>query len=144
MKILITVGCWLLAVGLLAQAPGQLTVTINNIKFVEGELYVAIYNDEDTYMDIDRTAFREIIPVSAETESIIFTNVPDGEYAIAVFQDLNGNGELDKKGMGLPKEPFGFSNDARGKAGPPKYEKAKFSFSGDMNISIKLVSNAKE
>ena len=144
MKILITVGCWLLAVGLFAQSPGQLTVTINNIKLVEGELYIAIYNDEDTYMDIDRTAFREIIPVSTETESIIFSNIPDGEYAIAVFQDLNGNGELDKKGMGLPKEPFGFSNDARGKAGPPKYEKAKFSFSGDMNISIKLVSNAKE
>lgn len=144
MKILITVGCWLLAIGLLAQTSGQLTVTINNIKPVEGELYIAIYDNEDTFMDIDRIAFREIIPVSTETESIIFTNIPDGEYAIAVFQDLNGNGELDKKGMGLPKEPFGFSNDARGKTGPPKYEKAKFSFSGDMNISIKLVSNAKE
>ncbi len=144
MKILITVGCWLLAVGLLAQAPGQLTVTINNIKLVEGELYIAIYDSEDTFMDIDRTAFREIIPVSTETESVIFANVPDGEYAIAVFQDLNGNGELDTKGMGLPKEPFGFSNDARGKYGPPKYKKAKISLSGNMEISIKLVSNAKE
>jgi len=144
MKILITVGCWLLVVGLLAQTPGQLTVTINNIKHVEGELYIAIYDNKDTFMDIDQTAFREIIPVREETESVIFANVPEGKYAIAVFQDLNGNGELDKKGMGLPKEPFGFSNDARGKAGAPKYEKAKFSFSGDMNISIKLVSNAKE
>ena len=144
MKILITLGFWLLAVGLFAQAPGQLTVTINNIKPVEGELYIAIYNQEDAYMDIDQAAFREIIPVRTETESVIFANVPEGEYAVAVFQDLNGNGELDTKGMGLPKEPFGFSNDARGKMGPPKYEKAKFSFSGDMKISIKLVSNAKE
>jgi uncharacterized protein (DUF2141 family) len=49
-----------------------------------------------------------------------------GEYAVKVFHDENGNGELDKGILGIPEEAYGFSNDARGSMGPPEYEKAAF------------------
>ncbi|MEE4257236.1 MAG: DUF2141 domain-containing protein [Bacteroidales bacterium] len=123
---------------------GELQLTISNIYPVEGELYIAVYDNEQDYMDIEKTAFRKIVPVDSETLVVVFENVPYGEYAISVFQDLNGNGELDEKKIGIPAEPFGFSNDARGKLGPPKYKKARFVLDGKLSISLRMVNNAEK
>ncbi len=63
----------------------------------------------------------------------------DGEYAISVFHDLNGNQELDKNWMGIPTEPYGFSNNARGKFGPPTYNQCKVKIiDGTTRLTIKL------
>lgn len=126
------------------QSQGELKVVVNNIYPLSGEIFVAFYNNADDYMNIEAAAFRKVVPVEAETETIIFTEVPEGEYAIAIFQDINGNSKLDTRGAGIPEEPFGFSNDARGKIGPPKYKNAKFSFIGDKEITINLVNNAEK
>lgn len=125
------------------QIPGELKVVVSNITPLEGDIYVAVYDHSETYMDVEKAAYNQIARVEAETETIIFSDIPEGDYAIAVFQDLNGNGTLDLKPAGIPKEPYGFSNDARGKMGPPKYENAKFSFTGNLEINIELVNNAK-
>ena len=51
-------------------------------------------------------------------------NVKPGPYAIAVFHDLNGNGKLDRNFIGLPSEPYGFSNDV-GRRGIPNFDGAQ-------------------
>jgi len=53
-----------------------------------------------------------------------FRNVPPGAYAVAVYQDVNGNGRLDRNALGLPTEPYGFSNDV-GRIGPPTFSGAR-------------------
>jgi uncharacterized protein (DUF2141 family) len=45
-------------------------------------------------------------------------------YSIAVFHDTSGNGKLDRSFIGLPNEPYGFSNDV-GRRGPPDFEAAR-------------------
>ena len=62
---------------------------------------------------------------SARAGIVEFTlrNVKPGTYAVAVFHDLNGNGRLDRNFIGLPSEPYGFSNDV-GRRGPPSFEGA--------------------
>jgi uncharacterized protein (DUF2141 family) len=52
--------------------------------------------------------------------------LPHGEYAIAVFVDLNGNGKMDKNFLGIPKEQYGFSNNVMGRMAAPSFEQAKF------------------
>lgn len=56
----------------------------------------------------------------------LFRDVPPGTYAVAAFQDTNGNGQLDRTGLGLPLEPYGLSNDA-GRRGRPDFRDAAFS-----------------
>jgi uncharacterized protein (DUF2141 family) len=121
--------------------PGELRLTITNISPTGGDLYIAVYDNKESFMNPDLAFLLKIVPIDSDTENIVFKDVPPGEYAISIFQDINGNGELDKRGAGIPKEPFGFSNDARGKLGPAKYKDAKFSFSNDMALNIKLVNN---
>ena len=142
---LLNTGDWGLGTRLFGQNPGgDLKITVSNIYPAEGKLYVAIYDNVDDYMDIEKVAFQKIVPIKNETESFVIPGMPDGEYAVTVFQDLNDNGELDTSSIGFPREPYGFSNDARGTFGPPKFRKAKFSLNGDKDIRIKLVNDEKE
>ncbi len=127
-----------------AQQPGELSVTIRNIYPAEGELYIAIYDDPSSYLNPDAALQRRVLKVEADTLQLRFSNMQPGTYAIAVFQDLNGNGLLDERGKGIPLEPFGFSNDARGKLGPAKYKNASFTMNQDMKIEINLVNNAEQ
>jgi uncharacterized protein (DUF2141 family) len=44
-----------------------------------------------------------------------------GQYAVAAFHDADSDGELDRSAVGVPTERYGFSNDARGRFGPPSF-----------------------
>ena len=53
-----------------------------------------------------------------------FVDIPPGTYALVVIHDENRNGKLDTNWLGLPKEGYGFSSDAKATFSAP-------SFSGD-------------
>ena len=57
-------------------------------------------------------------------ELIDFADLPPGRFAVAVFHDENENDELDVNFIGIPKEGYAFSRDARGFAGPPSFDAA--------------------
>ena len=65
--------------------------------------------------------------------------MPFGNYAITLFHDENNNMELDTNFLGIPKEPYGFSNNAKSPFGPPGFQAAlvEFSKEGD-EITILL------
>ena len=56
----------------------------------------------------------------------VFENIPNGKYAIMAYHDENNNGKLDTNFLGIPKEGYGFSNNAKGKFSAPSFEKASF------------------
>ena len=56
----------------------------------------------------------------------VFHNVKPGTYAISAFHDENDNGVLDANLLGMPTERYGFSRDAVGNMGPPKFDAASF------------------
>lgn len=58
--------------------------------------------------------------------SVMFYSIPKGNYAIMAYHDVNNNGKLDTNFLGIPCEPFAFSNNAKGFMGVPKFEKVKF------------------
>ncbi|MBL7981411.1 MAG: DUF2141 domain-containing protein [Flavobacteriales bacterium] len=69
-----------------------------------------------------------LVQVKAEGSvvRIVLNDVAPGTYAIKAFHDIDRNGKLDTNFMGIPKEPYGFSNDAMGTFGPPSFEQAAF------------------
>ena len=70
-------------------------------------------------------------PVTDTTAELVIEDVRAGIYAIAVFQDLNEDGILNKGAFGVPTEPYGFSNNVRGKLGPPSFDAASFDVSSE-------------
>ena len=64
--------------------------------------------------------------------------LPDGIYAIGLYVDSNKNEKLDTNFLGIPTEQFGFSNNAKGRFGPPSFESASFELDAFKEISINL------
>jgi uncharacterized protein (DUF2141 family) len=56
------------------------------------------------------------------------------------FQDEDDSGKLKTDELGIPTEGYGFSNNAHGSSGPPKFGQAAFDFDGksDKTISFSL------
>ena len=68
----------------------------------------------------------------------MLSGLKKGAYALAVYQDSNGNGELDSSFLGVPKEPYGFSTNPDATFGPPAYDACRFELSNDMTLEILL------
>ncbi|CAG0933239.1 hypothetical protein RHDC3_02494 [Rhodocyclaceae bacterium] len=117
-----------------------LTVSVTGLRGVKGTLFVTVWNDEARFLkDVRHAAARRVVPVSGPEMTVVVEGLPRGVYAVTAFQDENGNGELDRSFIGLPKEPVGASNDARGMMGPPKFKAAAFELSGpSRSIPIRL------
>jgi len=106
---------------------GTIQLQIENIQKKEGSIKVAIFNSEDTFLVDDAAYLTNSTQVgSTNSVTITFSEVPYNTYSVAIYHDVNDNNQLDKNLFGVPKEPYGFSNNARSKWGPPKYEAAKF------------------
>lgn len=114
----------------------NLTLEVHGIEKVEGQLYVAIYHSKETFLKKPLAAFR--VDVKEKVLSIPCQGMPAGTYAISLFQDENGNRKLDTGIFGIPKEKYGFSNDAEGVMGPPSYDKCRFTFAGDTTMVVHL------
>ena len=109
-----------------ADGRSKLTVELRNLK-VEGTVYITLYNNENGYpMDSNKAFAKNMKKVTANTEKIVFIDVPYGTYAVSVWHDQNDNQKMEKNLIGIPKEGLGVSNDAKGKMGPPKFADAKF------------------
>lgn len=64
-------------------------------------------------------------PASAGRAQFTFQDVAPGTYAVAAYQDSNGDGRLDRTGLGLPLEPYGFSGTVS-RRGRPDFNEAAF------------------
>ncbi|MTI20028.1 DUF2141 domain-containing protein, partial [Fulvivirga sp. RKSG066] len=113
------------------------TIVVENIKKPEGELVVAIFDCEENYLKKEVALHK--IKVKGDLKQHLTLKLRKGVYAVAIFQDTNNNGELDKNFIGLPKEGFGFSNKSLGTFGPPSFEETKFSLAeGGAQVKVEL------
>ena len=111
-----------------------------------GTLMLAIYNNAEAFEGSVIKEKRSEVGVFKGLELYLepkdsmqlSIEIPDGEYAIAFFIDANGNKKLDKNFLGIPKEQFGFSNNAMGTLSAPSFEQAKFRVAGNTVQNIKL------
>ena len=122
----------------------ELIVRVDNIKEA-GEIHIAIYDNAEAF-EADRGEKGGAAPgitqgtiEMVEPGSVIYRyELPPGSYAIGIFHDANLNNRLDNYFFGVPREQYGFSNNARGFIGPPSFEDAAFSVEGKTEISITL------
>ncbi len=120
----------------LAQGGNTITVEFKGMKSDKGSLYVALYNTESSFL---KKGFKgEVVKITDKKATIIFKDIPEGNYAISSFHDENNNKKMDANFLGIPKEPIGMSNDATGFMGPPKYKDAKFEVTKNITLTINV------
>jgi len=118
-----------------AQSQTNLEVKVQNFKNQDGKLRVALYNNQKSYLK-ETFKVADTIVYNLNEVTVIFKNIPEGEYAISVYHDQNNNDDLDSNFMGIPTEPYGFSNNAPSRFGPASYEDSAFTLSSSNNVQI--------
>lgn len=106
-----------------AQDPIPVRVEIAGVEVRTGYIRAALYSDggwEQRPVHVANIAVGEGAP------ALELQAPSPGRYAIRLFHDVDGDGELDSNLMGLPTEPYGTSNDAPPRFGPPAFDDAVF------------------
>ena len=124
----------------LAQSGGKATLilTVTGLHSEKGQVRIAVFNSSEKWLG-EQPVYSSTIKVDGQSVTWKINDVPYGDYGVAVFHDENSNGKMDKNIVGMPLEPYGFSNNVRITFGPPKWEKAKFAVKGSMaEVSIEV------
>ena len=123
---------------------GSITVEVRNIE-KEGEIHLGIYDDASVFENDNgekggatKGIIEGVIEKVGVGTAIYKFELPSGTYAIGIFVDTNFNNKMDRNLFGIPKEQFGFSNDAKGRFGPPSFKDAAFSVLGEVYLEINL------
>lgn len=112
-----------------------LTVEVQQV-VAPGDLMIAVYDQSGQWLKQPLRGLRQA--AVAGTMTVQVPDLPDGDYAVSLFIDRNANGKLDSNAIGMPTEPYAFSNDAAGNFGPPAFDQARFSVKGDTRAVIHL------
>lgn len=117
-----------------AFSQGSIEVTVKNIKDPKGTIRVGLFNNEKDFLE--KAIDGKIVKAAGTEVTVLFENLKAGDYAVSVIHDENENGELDSNFMGVPKEGYGFSNNAMGMLGPPSFDDAVIAVASKKSVTI--------
>ncbi len=116
----------------------SLSLDVAGIKSDDGEVCFALYTDETSFLKFDKVFKSGSQKAVKGTTRIDIKDLPEGNYAVAIFHDSNGNKNLDTNMIGIPKEPIAFSKGKMKMFGPPKFEECVFPLKGNLEITIEM------
>jgi uncharacterized protein (DUF2141 family) len=118
---------------------GDIRVVVTNLESAGGLVSIGLHGPSDDFPSPAAMVEGRIVPAAAGAVTVTFRDLPPGRYAVAVFHDVDGDGALDTGALGLPAEPYGFSRNARGRFGPPDFDRAAFDLGGGaVEVRIEL------
>lgn len=135
MKVIL--ACMLmLAAGFAFAQNVETTVTVTGIKSGGSAVYIALFDSEQN-LKKNKPAAALTLNGSADSASATVT-LPEGDYYVTAYQDINENGKLDTRLLGIPKEPVGIAN-YDGKGIPGGFDKHKLRIDAvNTRVSVEL------
>jgi uncharacterized protein (DUF2141 family) len=137
-----------LAASLLGTSPGladsppstfAFSVRLTNLRNNKGKVGCSLYSGPRGFpKDAAAAIQNRWCPIDGSSSTCRFDPIAQGTYAVACFHDENGNGKLDTGLFGIPIEGTVVSNRAKGSLGPPKYDDAKFAFTGQGEMVLPM------
>ena len=114
-----------------SQNPADLRVEVEGLRNQEGKLSITLFNNAEGFPeDIDNAFKWRTVDLREGKPVFVFKDLPAGEYAYAILHDEDGDGEMKKNLLGIPREGFGFSNNYEPKIKNPSFKDASFFLRG--------------
>lgn len=110
---------------------GEVKVRVDNPP-ATGAVVALLYDAAAAFADLRDPLRTAPLPAGGAAD---FGNLPAGNYAVMVFHDENGNGELDRNFLGIPREPLGFSRRYWAK-GEPAFSQAAVAVAADESVPV--------
>ncbi len=110
---------------------GQITVniTITNLENSSGYIHLS-------FLDENNKELRSLSEkITNKQCTLTINDLKPSKYAFKYFHDENNNNKkMDTNVIGIPKEGYGFSNNAKGRFAPPDFKDTIFEIKNDTTI----------
>lgn len=119
----------------------ELKLELEGKGMANNQVRVAVYSAKaPEQFPSEEKYYRGVVyEATSDRLTVRIPDLPSGKYAAAAYVDNNRNGKQDKNLLGMPKEIYGFSNNARGSFGTPDFAEAAFDIgSNDVTQPIYL------
>ena len=115
-----------------------LTVKVTNIEQLKGEIEIGFYNNPDKFPD-DGGQYKKLRVKVTKKPMYIKVQLPKGVWAFALYHDINNDLVCNTNFLGIPKEPYAFSNNIKPVFSAPSFNKCKFKLYTDRILTVKLI-----
>jgi uncharacterized protein (DUF2141 family) len=113
-----------------AQSPGRLSVTVAGVRNDSGAVRCGLYASADGFREPGREMRGAVAPIKSGQATCVFSGIPAGTYAVAVFHAEHNETHIETGLFGKPKQGYGFSNNPSSMFGPPSFNAAAFEYKG--------------
>ena len=108
----------------------SVTVVVSALVSTSSSVKLYFYNTREGFLKSGKWAFSKTVKPEGKREFSLPVELPRGEWAVAITQDLNNNDKIDKNFLGIPTEPYAFSNNFRPTLAAPVFDDCKFMVDG--------------
>jgi len=117
-----------------------LTVTIKNLASSSAPVVIGVYGTKNKFPDPkDQLKEYKFKPHGMALTAKI-TDLPFGTYAIATYQDVKSTGKISKNFIGIPTDPYGFSNNYKPTIKAPGFKDCSFEYTAKTNsLAITMI-----
>ncbi|MFK8037115.1 MAG: DUF2141 domain-containing protein [Crocinitomicaceae bacterium] len=109
----------------------KLTLEITNLTSNEGIILIQIKDASEKVVMSTKGNIKD------NKSTIVFNDLPAGEYGISYFHDANTNMKMDSDKYGRPLEGYGYSNNAKAMMKAPDFKDTIFTLDKDLTLSLK-------
>jgi uncharacterized protein (DUF2141 family) len=122
----------------IGEGTARLEVVVRGFDSTSGRLAIALFDNAADFEARTNPIEKAYLTIENREARWIVEQLPHGAYALLAYHDENGNGAIDFRPLGIPKEPFAVSNDAGRLLGPPRFERAQFTLQADASLALQL------
>jgi uncharacterized protein (DUF2141 family) len=113
-----------------AQQGNDITIAVEGLRNDQGAVRCGLYNSPNGFREPGKEFKGVEAAISGGKANCVFTSVPPGTYAVALFHAEHGEKVLETGMFGIPKMGYGFTRDAKGSMGPPSFAAAAYAYAG--------------
>ncbi|MFD2718813.1 DUF2141 domain-containing protein [Hymenobacter monticola] len=121
--------------------PQAVTVTVTSLVSTTAAVRLYFYNTREGFLKSGKWAFSKSVKPGGKSEFTLPVELPRGDWAVAITQDLNNNDKIDKNFLGIPTEPYAFSNNVRPTVAAPGFDECKFTVDGPGKVVSIVLKN---
>lgn len=115
-----------------------LNVDVEGISAANGKIGCALFAGAEGFPLEAAVATQRWLDAAGGAVRCVFDGLPAGTYAVAVSHDRNGNRRTDLNFLGIPKEDWGVSNNARPMLRAPTFAEASVTLGGSETRTIQV------
>ena len=117
----------------------KLKIIVTNIKTYKGNIEMGVFNNTKSFLVKGKEY--KTFSKNVTNDSIVFVlkDLTKGNYAISVYHDINSDKKCNLNFIGMPIEPYGFSQNFKPRFSKPIFNDCKIKMNGDRTIIINLI-----